>query len=133
MNLCLLALSRSEGDATNLAPFFFFLLTLLTGFVLGLLLGWRRTEYDRQAIDKLTRESMDREVAWFSEDMRLRYMTLVLQSMHDITKGAPLVVPRSRLAIEEIWREAEFRYRHWMSEESMKDYQPSSAVSKEAN
>lgn len=55
----------------------------------------------------------------FDEEARHKFFIITLTSMYDLTKGS-MYVPKNVDAVHGLWREAEFRYRHWLKEESSK-------------
>lgn len=80
----------------------------------GILIGYRFARRDvGAAFDAGTQHGFDSAFESFSEVIRHKYAILTMMVLYEKTKDA-FPMPNSNEALDNLWREIEYRYRHWV-------------------
>lgn len=88
----------------------------LATFYIGRIWELKRRKYQLEIdIQELETYAIER----FEETARHTYFVATMTALHDTSRGA-CALPRSKEAFAAVWKETEFRYRHWICE-SAKD------------
>lgn len=112
----LLDTACAPADTMTSQEWSLFLCATIAFPFMGILIGriWEMKRH-KFRIELLTRDLDAAAIEKFEETARRNYLMLSMGAMNDATRGL-IPLPRSKEAFEAIWKETEFRYRHWVNE-----------------